>query len=32
MNADHVVIECRNCDLRESFPNLGQARLGLADH
>ena len=32
MDADHVVIECRDCDLRESFPNLGRARLALADH
>jgi hypothetical protein len=32
MDADHVVIECRDCELRESFPNLGRARLGLAEH
>lgn len=32
MDADHVVIECRDCELRESFPNLGRARLALADH
>ncbi|WP_253736702.1 DUF7542 family protein [Halohasta salina] len=32
MDTDHVVIECRDCEFRASFPNLGRARLALADH
>jgi len=32
MDTDHVVIECRDCELRESFPNLGRARPALDDH
>ncbi|MFD1643016.1 DUF7542 family protein [Halohasta litorea] len=32
MGADHVVIECLDCEFRESFPNLGRARLALDDH
>lgn len=32
MDDDRVVIECRDCELRESFPNLGRARLALDEH
>lgn len=32
MAADHVIVECRDCELRESFANLGRARLALDEH
>lgn len=32
MNADHVAIECLDCDFSASFSNLGRARLALDDH
>jgi len=32
MTDHNVVIACRDCDLRESFPNLGRARVALAAH
>jgi len=32
MDGDHVVVDCRDCCLRESFSNLGRARLALDKH
>ena len=32
MTDDRVVVECRNCEFREPFPNLGRARVALANH
>ena len=32
MTNDNVVIACRDCEFRESFPNLGRARLALDAH
>lgn len=32
MDADHVTIECRECDLRASYATLSEARLALDDH
>jgi hypothetical protein len=32
MTGDPVVVECRDCDFRETFPNLGKARVALDGH
>ncbi|WP_339106104.1 hypothetical protein [Haloterrigena salinisoli] len=32
MGEADVVIECRDCEFRESFANLGRARVALDDH
>lgn len=32
MDEDSVVLECRDCEFRESFANLGSARVALDDH
>ena len=32
MDRDHVAVECRDCEFRESFANLGRARLALDEH
>lgn len=32
MDEDNVVLECRDCEFRESFANLGSARVALGDH
>ncbi|GEM_PF-174198 len=32
MDADSIVIECRDCDFQESFTNLGRARVALDEH
>ncbi|SEO90624.1 hypothetical protein SAMN04487948_10775 [Halogranum amylolyticum] len=32
MDEGNVLIECRDCTFRDSFANLGRARVALADH
>ncbi|MWV39034.1 hypothetical protein [Natrialba sp. INN-245] len=32
MDEGNVVIECHDCAFRESFANLGRARIALDDH
>ncbi|THE64695.1 hypothetical protein D8Y22_11295 [Salinadaptatus halalkaliphilus] len=32
MDEANVVIECRDCEFRSSFPHVGSARVALEDH
>lgn len=32
MSDNRVVVDCPDCEFRESFPALGRARVALADH